>query len=170
MAQAGYASGIDTHLLIINREQDQKQAQILQQMLGQAGVRVTIDSMERAALNASILTGGGDYQMSTGGVSLTPGDPDLRVRPYLSSNGSVNKMHTQIPELDAAIDRAGSTYDVAERTAAYRDVQTIDFNTAYLGYLWTQKSNWGINKRLQGYPPDGGPAEYLDFRGIWVNA
>lgn len=170
MAQAGYASGIDAHLLIINREQDQRQAQILQQMLGQAGVRVTIDSMERAALNASILTGGGDYHMSTGGVSLTPGDPDLRVRPYLSSNGSVNKMHTQIPELDAAIDRAGSTYDVAERTAAYRDVQTLDFNSAYLGYLWTQKSNWGINKRLQGYPPDGAPAEYLDFREIWVTA
>jgi len=170
MNQAGYPSGLDAHLLIINREQDQKQAQILQQMLGQAGVRVVIDSMERAALNASILSGGGDYQMSTGGVALTPGDPDLRVRPYLYSSGSINKMHTSIPDLDAAIDRAGSSYDVNERTAAYRDVQTLDFNTAYLGYLWTQKSNWGINTRLQGYPLSGGPAEYLDFRGIWVSA
>jgi peptide/nickel transport system substrate-binding protein len=170
MNLAGYPSGLDAHLLIINREQDQKQAQILQQMLGQAGVRVVIDSMERAALNASILSGGGDYQMSTGGVSLTPGDPDLRVRPYLYSSGSINKMHTSIPELDAAIDRAGATYDVSQRTGAYRDVQTIDFDTAYLGYLWTQKSNWGMNNRLQGYPPSGGPAEYLDFRGIWVSA
>ena len=162
--------GIDAHLLIINREQDQRQAQILQQMLAQAGVRVVIDAMERAALNASILTGGGDYHMSTGGVSLTPGDPDLRVRPYLHSTGSVNKMHTRIAELDAAIERAGGSYDAAERTAAYSDVQMIDFNTAYLGYLWTQKSNWGINKRLQGYPPEGQPAEYLDFRGVWVGA
>ena len=170
MVQAGYPSGIDTHLLIINRDQDQKQAQILQQMLAQAGVRVVIDAMERAALNASILTGGGDYHMSTGGVSLTPGDPDLRVRPYLHSAGSVNKMHTKIPELDAAIERAGSTYDVAERSAAYKEVQMLDFNTAFLGYLWTQKTNWGINKRLQGYPPEGQPAEYLDFRNVWVTA
>jgi peptide/nickel transport system substrate-binding protein len=168
MNQAGYPNGIDAHLLVINRDQDEKQAQILQQMLAQAGVRVVIDAMERAALNASILTGSGDYQMSTGGVSITPGDPDLRVRPYLSSTGSINKMHTNIPELDAAIDRAGSTYDVAERTAAYRDVQMLDFNNAYLGYLWTQKSNFGINTRLQGFPSDGGPAEYFDFRGIWV--
>ena len=170
MTQAGLPNGIDTRLLIISREQDQKQAQILQQMLGQAGIRVVIDAMERAALNASILTGGGDYHMSTGGVSLTPGDPDLRVRPYLHSAGSINKMHTNIPDLDAAIDRAGSTYDPVARAAAYREVQTIDFNTAFLGYLWTQKSNWGINKRLQGYPPAGQPADYFDFRNVWIGA
>jgi peptide/nickel transport system substrate-binding protein len=170
MAQAGYPNGIDTHLLIISREQDQKQAQVLQQMLGQAGIRAIIDSMERAALNASILSGGGDYHLSTGGVSLTPGDPDLRVRPYLHSAGSINKMHTHIPELDAAIEKAGSTYDVAARTAAYREVQMLDFNTAYLGYLWTQKSNWGFNRRLQGYPANGQPADYFDFRNVWVGA
>jgi ABC-type transport system substrate-binding protein len=170
MAQAGYPDGLDAHLLIISREQDQKQAQILQQMLGQAGIRVVIDALERAALNASILSGGGDYQMSTGVVSLTPGDPDLRVRPYLSSAGSINKMHTQLPDLDAAIDKAGSTYDTALRTAAYKDVQMLDFNNAYLGYLWTQKTNWGINTRLQGYPPIGQPTEYFDFRNVWVPA
>ncbi|HEV7665167.1 MAG TPA: ABC transporter substrate-binding protein [Chloroflexota bacterium] len=170
LAEAGYPSGIDAHLLIISREQDQKQAQILQQMLGQAGVRVTIDAMERAALNASILSGGGDYHLSTGGVTLTPGDPDLRVRPYLHSAGSINKMHTNLPELDAAIDKAGSTYDTVARSAAYREVQMIDFNTAYLGYLWTQKTNWGFNTRLQGFPSPGQPAEYFDFRNISVAA
>ena len=170
LVEAGYPDGLDAHLLIISREQDQKQAQILQQMLGQAGIRVVIDALERAALNASILAGGGDYQMSTGGVSLTPGDPDLRVRPYLDSAGSINKMHTQLPELDAAIDKAGSTYDPALRAEAYKEVQTIDFNTAYLGYLWTQKTNWAINKRLQGYPPIGQPTEYFDYRNVWVPA
>ena len=44
----------------------------------------------------------------------------------------------------------------------------IDFSTAYLGYLWTQRGNWGSNKRLQGYPQATVPTEYTDFRSVWV--
>src|SRR5260370_15604972 len=62
MKDAGYANGIDVDFIIIAREVDRAQAEVLKQMWEKIGVRASIDAIERAALNQRILSGGGGYQ------------------------------------------------------------------------------------------------------------
>jgi peptide/nickel transport system substrate-binding protein len=168
MAQAGYSDGIDVNLLIINRELDQRQAQIIQQMWSQVGIRVTIDAMERAALNAKVLTGNGDYHVTVGLALANPSDPDSATRPYLTSTGNFNKSHMNVPDLDAAVAKAASSYDPAVRQPAYAEVQKLNFDNAYLGFLWTQRNNYGLTKRVEGFPPP--PTQMADFRTVWVSS
>jgi ABC-type transport system substrate-binding protein len=55
--------------------------------------------------------------------------------------------------MDAALDKGSGTYDTAAREAAYHDLQKLDFDLAYYGYIWMQRWNWAFNSRLQGFPP-----------------
>jgi peptide/nickel transport system substrate-binding protein len=168
MQAAGYGNGLDVTLIIINREVDRQEAQILQEMWAKVGIRTTIDAMERVALNQRILTGGGDFHVTTGRVTNNASnDPELAMRQYLHSTGSFNKAHMSVPEMDAALDKAGSTYDRDARIAGYAEVQKLDFNNPFMGYLWRQRWNWDVNKRVNGFTePTAGP---WDFRSVWLN-
>jgi peptide/nickel transport system substrate-binding protein len=167
MQSAGYGNGLDVTLIIINREVDRQMAQIAQEMWAKVGIRTTLDAMERVALNQRILTGGGDFHVTTGRVTNNASnDPELSMRQYLHSTGSFNKAHMSLPEMDAALDKAGSTYDRDARIAGYADVQKLDFNNPFMGYLWRQRWNWDVNKRVQGFTePTAGP---WDFRSVWL--
>ncbi|HEX8966402.1 MAG TPA: ABC transporter substrate-binding protein [Chloroflexota bacterium] len=169
MQSAGYGSGVDVTLTIINREIDNQEAAMLKEMWDKISIRTTIDAMERVALNQRILTGGADYHVTTGRVTNNASsDPDLQMRQYLHSKGNFNKARSNVPEIDAALDKAGSTYDRAARTDGYREVQRLDFNNPFMGYLWRQRWNWDLTQRVQGFAePLAGP---WDFRSTWLSA
>jgi peptide/nickel transport system substrate-binding protein len=169
MKDAGYANGIDVDFIIIAREVDRAQAEVLKQMWEKIGLRASIDAIERAALNQRILSGGADYQVTSGQYGNYSGDADVQFRRYMHSKGGFNKSHMASPEFDAVLDRASGTYDTNARVAAYHDAQMLDFNKlAYYGHLWTQWWNWGMNKRVAGFPPAMGGT--VDFRGVWLNS
>jgi ABC-type transport system substrate-binding protein len=90
----------------------------------------------------------------------------LRQSRQFPSQGNFNKAHSSIAEVDAALDKAGSTYDREARIAGYAEVQKLDFNNPYMGYLWRQRWNWDLNTRVQGFAePLAGP---WDFRSTWL--
>ena len=167
MNEAGYPQGLDVDFIIIAREVDKLQAEVLKQMWEKIGVRASIQAVERAALNQRILSGGSDYQVTSGQYGNYAGDADIQLRRYMHSKGGFNKSHMSVPELDAILDRASGTYDANARLAAYREAQSLDFNQlAYYGHLWTQWWNWGMNKRVQGWPAVVGGT--WDLRGVWL--
>jgi ABC-type transport system substrate-binding protein len=133
------------------------------------GVRASIDAVERAALNQRILSGGADYQLTSGQYGNYAGDADVQLRRYMHSKGGFNKSHMSSPEFDAILDRASGTYDANTRLAAYRDAQSLDFNQlAYYGHLWTQWWNWGMSKHLANFPASMGGT--WDLRAVWLTA
>ena len=167
MKEAGYPQGLNVAFIIIAREVDKLQAEVLKQMWDKIGVRASIEAVERAALNQRILSGGSDYQVTSGQYGNYAGDADIQLRRYMHSKGGFNKSHMSVTELDAILDRASGTYDASARLAAYREAQTLDFNQlAYYGHLWTQWWNWGMNKRVQGWPTVVGGT--WDLRGVWL--
>lgn len=167
MNEAGYPQGLDVDFIIIAREVDKLQAEVLKQMWDKIGVRASIQAVERAALNQRILSGGSDYQVTSGQYGNYAGDADIQLRRYMHTKGGFNKSHMSVPELDAILDKGSGTYDNDARLAAYREAQTLDFNQlAYYGHLWTQWWNWGMNKRLQGWP--GAVGGTWDLRGVWL--
>jgi len=167
MIEAGYPNGIDVSFIIIAREVDKAQSEVLKQMWEKIGVRATIDAVERAALNQRILSGGADYQVTSGQYGNYAGDADVQFRRYMHSKGGFNKSHMANPQFDAILDKASGTYDTAPRTNLYHDAQMLDFNNlAYYGYLWTQWYNWALNRRIANFPQAMGGA--WDFRSVWL--
>ncbi len=153
MAEAGHPDGIDVTFTVISREVDKLQAQIIKQMWEKIGIRAQIDVLERAAWTQRLLSGGGEFHVASMRNPSNAGDADPPLRTFLWSNGSFNVAHLSNAEMDAALDKASGSYDIAQRDAAYHDVQKLDFNLAYYGYVWIQNWNWGLNKRLAGFPP-----------------
>jgi ABC-type transport system substrate-binding protein len=132
-------------------------------------VRASIEAVERAALNQRILSGGADYQVTSGQYGNYASDADVQFRRYMHSKGGFNKSHMSNPEFDAILDKASGTYDLNTRVALYHDAQMMDFNSlAYYGYLWTQWYNWALNKRVVNFPQVMGGA--WDLRGVWLGA
>ncbi|MBV9542850.1 MAG: ABC transporter substrate-binding protein [Chloroflexi bacterium] len=169
MNDAGYPNGLDVSFIIIAREVDKTQAEVLKQMWEKIGVRANIEAQERAALNQRILSGGADYQVTSGQYGNYAGDADIQLRRYMHSKGGFNKAHMSSPELDGLLDKASATYDPPTRLDLYRQAQTLDFNQlAYYGHLWTQWWNWAMNKRVGGWPQTIGGT--WDLRGVWLNS
>jgi peptide/nickel transport system substrate-binding protein len=169
MNEAGYPNGLDVNFIIIAREVDKVQSEMLKSMWEKIGVRASIEAVERAALNQRILSGGSDYQVTSGQYGNYAGDADIHLRRYMHSKGGFNKSHMAVPELDALLDKASGTYDANARLATYRDAQVLDFNKlAYYGHLWTQWWNWGMNKRMAGWSQTVGGT--WDLRGVWLTS
>jgi peptide/nickel transport system substrate-binding protein/glutathione transport system substrate-binding protein len=165
MAEAGYPNGIDVEFLVIAREVDKLQAEMLKSMWEAIGLRTTVTAMERVALNQRLLTGGAPYDVTTTRGGSAVGDPDDEYRAHFWSNGNFAKARLKDPEFDALIDAASDTYDNAVRAERYKALQKMLFDKAVYGYLWTQDWNWVMNKRLQNLPaPMGG---LWDFRKVW---
>jgi peptide/nickel transport system substrate-binding protein len=168
MNEAGYPNGLDVNFIIIAREVDKVQSEVLKQMWEKIGVRASIEAVERAALNQRILSGGADYQVTSGQYGNYASDADVQFRRYMHSKGGFNKAHMNDPQFDALLDKAAATYDVSARTSMYHDAQMMDFNRlAYYGYLWTQWYNWAANKRVANLPQLMGGA--WDLRPVWLN-
>lgn len=168
MNDAGFPNGLDVTFTVISREVDQLQAQILKQMWEKIGIRAELDVLERAAWTARLLTGGGDFHVASMRNPSNAGDPDPPLRTFFWSKGSFNVAHLNNPDMEAALDKGSTTYDTAQREAAYHDLQKLDFNLAYYGYVWMQRWNWAMNKRIQGFPPVMTNA--WNFRAVSVSA
>jgi peptide/nickel transport system substrate-binding protein len=167
LKDAGFPNGIDVELLIIARAIDKLQAEMLKSMLEAVGFRVKIDAMERVALNQRLLTGGAAFDFTTTRGESSTGDPDPDLRAHFWSKGRFAKARLKDPEVDAAIVAANSVYDPKERVAAYKKVQTLLYEKAPYGYMWTQDWNWLSNKRVKDMPnPMGG---IWDFRKVWLD-
>ena len=168
MNEAGLSNGIDVEFLIIARELDKLQAEMLKSMWDAVGIRTTVSALERVALNQRLLTGATEYDVTTTRGEGRAGDPDAEYRAHFWSNGNFAKAHLKDPEIDAAIIAASSTYDTAQRVERYKTLQKLLYDKAVYGYLWTQNWNWLSNKRLQDVPTPMG--DIWNFRKAWVSS
>ncbi|MFN8522298.1 MAG: ABC transporter substrate-binding protein [Chloroflexota bacterium] len=166
--EAGFANGVDVELLIIARQNDKLQGEMLKSMFDAVGIRTTVEAMERVALNQRLLTGGAAFDFTTTRGDNGAGDPDIDFRAHFWSKGRFAKARLKDKEVDDAIVAASSTYDVAERKKRYQVLQKLLYDKAVYGYLWTQRWNWLSTKRLQNVPPP--MASAWDFRSAFVSS
>ena len=165
LADAGYPNGIDIQLSTINRAVDQQQAQILKQMLGDVGIRVNLDVLERIAWTDKMATG--QYEMGTFFTTMRP-DPDSILAGRFQSKQGKNYAQMSDPVMDQLLVKGRSSYDDAVRAAAYREVQQRIFDTAWYGTIWYRKYFDGYRKRVQGRMPTQEPN--WNLRTAWLAA
>lgn len=127
------------------------QAQILQQMLAQVGVRVEIRAQEFATFYEDLKRG--NFQVFS---LLRFGVTDPHIYALVAHSASrppagQNRVHYQNPELDRLVDRAAALADPAERRPLYLRVQEIYRDELPYLSLYTRTNVAVMPALLRGY-------------------
>jgi ABC-type transport system substrate-binding protein len=150
LTEAGYPDGLDLRLDFISRPEDTQNAQIYQQMLGQVGVRLTLQPSERVAWVEKTLSGNFEFASF---ISGTRPDPDLVLGYRFAAAGAGNYSGWVNPEVEAALSEGRSTYDIARRQAVYEKAQQVVYQDAFYGFIWRRKATVASASALKDFEP-----------------
>ncbi len=164
LKDAGYPNGIDLDITAHNREVDQRQAQMLQQMFDGIGVRVNLTILERLAWGTRVREGN-QFQGATRQSGSQP-DPDLEMSDLWRSEGRAAYSREKNPELEKCLSDGRSEYDTKKRAEIYKKCQTLSYESGFWGWLWVQAYNYAWNKRVKGF----GPSWESNWRleAVWI--
>jgi peptide/nickel transport system substrate-binding protein len=148
--------------LIVPPERDRQEvALVLQAMLAEAGITMTIQSQE----NVTMLQAGrrGDFEAYFTFWSGRP-DPDGNIYTFNICNGGQNDSHYCNASLDTFLTKARQTADPAERKKLYDQTTEILLRDLPRLILWHRRVFTGFNAKVQGFTPY--PDGIIRFRGL----
>jgi peptide/nickel transport system substrate-binding protein len=123
-------------------------------MTAEAGFNVKIVAMEIGSAIAALTTG--EYQVFQLGWSGLL-DPDSNIWLWLHTGGPLNDGGFSNPKVDALLEAARATTDVAKRRDLYGQMwQIIQVEEPFV-FLWTTRNVAGMKASVTGYRslPDG---------------
>jgi len=133
-------------LNLLSTVQYNKDAQLIQSMLGEAGIKVSIQNLEPVAQMEAALKGNFDLVMT----SYVYTDPDILSGFFHSSLGGYNFTGINDPKLDDLIIKGQSTYDTEARKQIYAEAQKYMVEQAYIVPVYVAKQFTVVNKRVKG--------------------
>lgn len=150
LAEAGYADGFDMSLMVSESEQDQiDMSEIIQNQLGEVGIRVTIDVTENATYLDTIVEGGFDaFLCNSTGSSPDPGEATksfISTRPTWS-----NTTRYFNDELTALIQQGQQTIDETAKREIFVEVQEIINTECPWVFLVHNSSSFAARSEIQG--------------------
>ena len=154
-----------TFTLIVPPERDrQEAAQIIQAMLAEAGITMTLQTQE----NVTMLTNGrkGDFEAYFTFWSGRP-DPDGNVFTQTTCKGAQNDSHYCNADVDALLTKARQVPDPAERKKLYDQATEILVRDTPRLHLWHRRVFTGYNAKITGFTPY--PDGIIRFRGLKLN-
>ncbi len=163
VGEAGYPNGLDVTLTVIARDPDRKISEIAKFMWDAAGIRTTIDAMERAAGLAKYRAG----QATLGfyGDNVYP-DPDIFAPRGMTCNSLNNWFNYCDKNFDSCIAEAGGINDDKQRAQIYNRCLKIFVDDAYLGSGYSEPRYFVYNKALKGLGVHWTDA---DMRFLWLD-
>ena len=159
-------------LTATNNSYVERAAQFLQQAWGEAGMKVTINIQEQAALINDALAG--KYQATTW-RQFDAVVPDLNYVWWSTTTASgplpLNMARNSDPRIQAALVLGRTTTDAATRVKAYQEAN--QYLAEDIPYIFTDRTTWAIaaNPNVQDFnnpkTPSGASAFSLDAGVIW---
>ena len=140
-----------TFTLIVPPERDrQEAAQLLQAMLGEAGITMNLQTQE----NVTMLTSGrkGDFEAYFTFWSGRP-DPDGNVFSMNTCKGAQNDGHYCSETIDTLLGKARHVSDPAERKKLYDQATEILVRDVPRLYLWHRRVFTGYSAKVQNFTP-----------------
>ncbi|MBJ3784984.1 ABC transporter substrate-binding protein [Devosia sediminis] len=126
LAEAGYADGVSLTVKVINRPKDLQPLEIMQAMLGEVGINLIIETMDRTPwVDAG--RNGNFEALSHGNTAL----PDPLFRRETMTGSESNWAGYSNPKVDALWEEASRTSDVSARADIYKTIQTTLYEDAY---------------------------------------
>ncbi|SEB84763.1 ABC transporter substrate-binding protein [Rhodobacter sp. 24-YEA-8] len=165
LADAGYPNGIDLELVLGNTQGkwEQDTAQVLQQNLAEAGIRLTLNVLPSTQYWPV-------WNKVPFGLTYWAHRPlgVMTLNLAYRSGGAWNESAFASPEFDAALDRAMTIIDPEERAAAMQEVQTILRDAAVIVQPFWPKEFSACTERVQDY--DFHPSHYYRMDRVWVTS
>jgi peptide/nickel transport system substrate-binding protein len=155
LAQGGQSNGFTFTMLIPGNSPVSTQvAQILQNMLGQAGITMKIEQQEFGALLDAVIKG--NFTAALVGWSGRV-DPDQNSYSFLVTGGGNNNGGYSSPQMDQILKQARTESDVSKRKQLYDQAVKLEMEDVPYVYLDSEKDVKGLQKAVQGYVhvPDG---------------
>jgi len=137
--------------LILPPERDrQEAAQVIQAMLAEAGITMTLQSQE----NVTMLEAGkrGDFEAYFTFWSGRP-DPDGNIFTHYSCKGAQNDSHYCNAEFDALVTKARQVADTAQRKQLYDKATELLLRDVPALHLWHRRVFTGLSARVEGFTP-----------------
>ncbi|MED1783783.1 ABC transporter substrate-binding protein [Brevibacillus fortis] len=122
-----------------------KEAQLLQSMLGEAGIHMMIQNLEIAGYMQEVVKGNFDVTLISGAYD----DPDILYF-YFHSSGAYNLSGVKDDKLDALLLKGRTTIQIDARKQVYMDVQKHLIEQAYVVPIYYDKAFTVINSRVKG--------------------
>jgi len=151
LAQAGYPKGLSLVFRTSTDNEANARAQVIQQMVKQAGIDMKIQSNETSTFLADI--GKGNFQMyslSRNGIQ----DPDFYYILFYSKNvppEGQNRGFYASPRIDELLLKGRSTFDRAKRKPTYEEVQKILADDLPYISLYLQNNVAVMRSNIDGY-------------------
>ncbi len=156
MAEAGYPDGFTVSIPTMSGGTYGTPTEILQGMLGEIGINLEIEYMERGTWMSEVLTNN-NYEITFWAVPITVNDPDLACYTTFHSdyiNGSGNFCNVVDEELDTLLEQGRGEMDETARAEIYNQVCEIVRDNSYLIPLYTGTRRIAHNVNLQGVNAD----------------
>jgi len=152
LAEAGHPNGVDVTLDVTNAFKEQ--AEVVAQMLGQAGFRAKVQLWEATAL-ADMWKEPEKHDRQMNFRSWGDGalDPVGIFNPVLKTKDRGNFSGYSNAEVDRLLTAADTEIDVETRSKMYQDAQAIIHREAPLLYLWLPQDVYGASRRLKDWQP-----------------
>ena len=149
LAEAGYADGFATEIIVnADRESQWQAAALIRQMLAGIGIDATVSRIP--AGNFFSRLGNSEFEMTVvGWVGLA--DPDERLYEIFHSNGPYNQQNYHSPRVDELLEEARRVDDEQQRGHLYRQAQRIIAEEAPVVFLYLNEQLSGYRANVQGF-------------------
>jgi len=163
LKEAGYENGLDLELTLGNTQGrwEQDTAQVLQQNLAEAGIRLKLNVLPATQYWPiwNKVPFGLTYWAHRPLATMTL---DLAYR----SGGDWNESHFSSPEFDAALDKAMAQIDPEKRRDSMREVERILRDNAVMVQPFWPSRYTATAKNVRGYRLH--PSDYFRMDGVWL--
>ncbi|RNB81308.1 ABC transporter substrate-binding protein [Brevibacillus fluminis] len=151
-------------LTLLSSDIYNKAAQLIQSMLGEAGIKVTIQNLELMSELDAGMKGNFDLMF----LESSYEDPDNLYYSFHSSQiGGYNFGAVNDSKLDTMLEKGHTTYDLEARKQAYAEVQKQIIEQAYTIPLYYDKQFTVVNSRVKGVKQIDNLR--LEFNDSWVD-
>lgn len=163
--ESGVAETPGVTILVISRQIDKQQGEMIKSMWDAVGIRTTIDTIERAA-HTQKTQQARNFEVTTVRNTGLP-DPDITLTNLLPPRGDGGYSGVNDPTLDKCLEEGRSTYDPKGQSEIYKRCQKLIYEGAWLDGLWTQPWNWVASSKVKGLIPSWGTN--WELREVWID-
>jgi peptide/nickel transport system substrate-binding protein len=160
--EAGFPDGAPFNLLVISRQPDLPQAEVIKAMMDKAGFKTTIETIERVAWSAKVLSH--NYDSTTYGSGYEV-DPYQTLARRMGCTGNANWAQWCSKEFDACLAESEAAKTDQERGQIIERCQKISYEGAAFVHLWVLATNNAYSKKLKGWGPFSSIANY--WADLW---
>lgn len=163
LTKAGYPNGFTATVTMLNTTTYQTLGQVLQQMLGQVGIKLQLEPMEGGAFQSAVFQPLDKTKVQTVLIGWSPstGDADWGLRPLFDKASwppaLFNLAFYNNPRVNNLIRDALTTANQGQRDRFYAQAQQIIWQDAPWVFLYSPYNIAGEASQLRGvfYMPDG---------------